>query len=130
MKRKSLIFLSLVIIMALSALALCSCSIKNLYSRFGDFRYTVSDEKVTITRYSGKETHLTVPESIKGMPVVAIANDAFEGCSTLMSVTIPDSVERIGFLAFYTWYIWWFHSMSTHPLTFLSSRGGASLPSS
>jgi hypothetical protein len=100
MKRKNLVFILAVIITALVALALCSCGGKKLGSRFGDFWYTVADKKVTITGYVGSEAHLTVPESIKDMPVVAIGKDAFADTSTLKTVTIPDSVERIDFFAF------------------------------
>ena len=88
------------IITALIVFALCSCGGKNTESRFGDFLYTVADKKVTITGYIGSEVHLTVPESIKDMPVVAISDDAFANSSTLKTVAIPDSVERIGWHAF------------------------------
>jgi hypothetical protein len=100
MKRKNLMLLSFVIITALIVFALCSCGGKNTESRFDDFLYTVADKKVTITGYIGSEVHLTVPESIKDMPVVAISDDAFADSSTLKTVAIPDSVERIGWHAF------------------------------
>ncbi|MDE6706830.1 MAG: leucine-rich repeat domain-containing protein, partial [Oscillospiraceae bacterium] len=40
-------------------------------------------------------TSITIPDS-----VTAIGNNAFSGCSALESVTIPDSVTAIGFYAF------------------------------
>jgi NAD-dependent dihydropyrimidine dehydrogenase PreA subunit len=68
--------------------------------RSGDYRYTVENDEVTITQYTGNDAEVTVPGSIKGMPVVAIDTTAFHHCDNMRSVTIPDSVVRIGGLAF------------------------------
>ena len=68
--------------------------------RSGDYRYTVENDEVTITQYTGNDEEVTVPESIKGMPVIAIGSSAFHHCDNIKSVTIPDSVVRIGGLAF------------------------------
>ena len=42
-----------------------------------------------------------IPATYNGKPVVAIENAAFEYCSNLTSVTIPDSLTNIGEWAFY-----------------------------
>jgi len=55
--------------------------------------------KITITGYTGKEKYLTIPPTANGMPIVAIAKEAFRG-KGLISVTIPDSVITIGDSAF------------------------------
>jgi hypothetical protein len=68
--------------------------------RSGDYRYTVENDEVTITQYTGNDVEVTVPGSIKGMPVIAIDSSAFHHCDNIKSVTIPDSVVRIGGLAF------------------------------
>ena len=44
--------------------------------------------------------HLVIPKTHNGYPVVAIGERAFEYCSKLTSVTIPDSVTTIGDYAF------------------------------
>ncbi|MBR6727582.1 MAG: leucine-rich repeat protein [Clostridia bacterium] len=43
---------------------------------------------------------LTIPSEIDGTPVVGIEGAAFSGCTTLTSVTVPNSVTTIGFQAF------------------------------
>ncbi len=44
---------------------------------------------------------LEIPSEIEGLPVVGIGEYAFEFCSSLTSVRIPDSVKYIGWSAFY-----------------------------
>ena len=48
---------------------------------------------------SGKSTELIIPASINGSPVVAIADNAFEN-SSLVSVSIPETLKSIGWFAF------------------------------
>ena len=44
---------------------------------------------------------VTIPSTLGGKPVTSIGSSAFDGCSGLTSVTIPDSVTFIGQGAFY-----------------------------
>ena len=59
--------------------------------------YEIADGEVTIpdcdTSVSGE---LTIPETIEGYPVTGIGEWAFENCTDLTNVTIPDSVIYIG----------------------------------
>ena len=64
------------------------------------FSYTVNDDCVTITGYSGSETDVEIPASIDGLPVTSIGEDAFYNCAGLTSITIPNSVKSIGDYAF------------------------------
>ena len=63
--------------------------------------YEISDGEVTITdcdtSISGE---LTISETIEGYPVTGIGYWAFENCTDLTNVTIPDSVIYIGSGAF------------------------------
>ena len=46
------------------------------------------------------ESNIVIPEKIKGITVTSIGANAFDMCSNLTSVTIPDSVTSIGNCAF------------------------------
>lgn len=72
---------------------------------FEDFGYERTDLEVKITFYQGSVNFVNIPEQIDRLPVTAIGNDAFSGslfsgCSSLTSVTIPNSVTSIGDFAF------------------------------
>jgi hypothetical protein len=43
---------------------------------------------------------VTIPDTINGLPVTSIGSGAFAWCSSLTSVTIPDTVTSIGGGAF------------------------------
>ena len=65
------------------------------------YTYSVNGNTVTITKVSSAETDLTVPGEINGYTVVAVGSRAFanDDC-TFKSVTLPDSIESIGEMAF------------------------------
>ena len=68
----------------------------------GDFEYTIRyDGAVEITKYTGNIAELEIPGELDCYTVAEIGNDAFKYCTSLVSVTIPDSVESIGSYAFY-----------------------------
>ena len=64
------------------------------------------DGTVTISRYIGTETDIVIPSQIGGKTVSAIGNvtgttGAFEGCTSITAVVIPDGVTEIQDNAFY-----------------------------
>ncbi len=65
------------------------------------FLYTLSEGRATVTGYTGKATTVTVPETLGGCPVTAIADDAFRENTALTQVTLPENLARIGWFAFY-----------------------------
>ncbi len=62
--------------------------------------YAVYADHAEITGYSGSAAELDIPAEIGGLPVTAIANDAFSGCAGLVSVSLPESVASVGGRAF------------------------------
>lgn len=89
----------------------------------GDFTYTVANGEATITKYSGTATELTIPTTLGTFPVVnlgvssfaynknletihfnnnlkTITGAAFEACTKLKEIDIPESVTFIGTNAF------------------------------
>ena len=65
-----------------------------------DFEYEIDDSEVTITNYTGAGGDVVVPDTIDGLPVTAIGDNAFCYCTSLTSITLPDSVTTIGRWAF------------------------------
>ncbi|KAF5078930.1 BspA type Leucine rich repeat region [anaerobic digester metagenome] len=76
--------------------AYASCTVTVL-----PYSFTVTDGKVTITKYLGSETTVSIPGTIGGNPVVAIGYQAFKSKANLTEVTIPASVTSIGEGAFH-----------------------------
>lgn len=66
----------------------------------GYWTYSVSSDQVTINSYDGNESHVVIPSSLEGKPVVAIGKAAFSDNSGVQSITIPASVTSIGAMAF------------------------------
>ncbi len=86
------------------------------------FTYEICDGGAVITGYTGKDTYLVIPSHIDGYAVIGIGESAFayskintviisEGiktvdwfafyaCHSLTSVTLPRSIESIGYSAF------------------------------
>ncbi len=89
---------------------MCSCvsafAIETeVFSSYGDFEYSVSDGEITITKCREDAMgEIIIPQSIESMPVTAIGESAFEFCTEITKVTIPDTVKTIGSFAFvYCW---------------------------
>ncbi len=66
------------------------------------FDYINADRPNTIeiTKYSGNDTELLIPETIDGKTVIAVREDAFAGNATLQTVVLPNTIVRIGAGAF------------------------------
>lgn len=68
---------------------------------YGDWEYEIlEDDGIEIVEYKGNETTVTIPSEIEGKAVTDIGECAFEDCSDLKSIDIPNSVVSIGEGAF------------------------------
>jgi len=67
---------------------------------FNGLNYTTNNGAITITGYTGPGGAVTIPDTINGLPVTSIGEEAFEDCANLTTVTIPSSVASIGDWAF------------------------------
>ncbi len=106
MKRKWFVALLMVVVMvcACGTVALADDEERETFTA-GDYEYALLDDgTVEITRYSGNAEKLTIPDTLGGKKVTSIGNIAFAFCTSLTSISIPDSVTSIGDCAFYACY--------------------------
>ena len=68
----------------------------------GDYDYVLLDDGAAeIVDYDGEDENLAIPAELDGHSVTSIGEGAFWGCTSLSSITIPDSVTSIGDSAFW-----------------------------
>ena len=67
----------------------------------GTYYYTIDNSSITIIEYNGPGPALTIPNTISGLPVTSIGDNAFDSSIQLTSITIPDNVTNIEPNAFY-----------------------------
>jgi hypothetical protein len=67
----------------------------------GRFLYEIKDGKAIITGYTGNETDIVIPAKIDGYTVDGIGESAFSK-SKLTSVIISEGIRKIDWFAFYT----------------------------
>jgi hypothetical protein len=64
------------------------------------WQYTTTNGTITITGYTGPGGAVNIPNTINGLPVTTIGDDALASCTSLTSISIPSSVTGIGYYAF------------------------------
>lgn len=87
-------------VLILSTLTLVNYSSFALTS--GDWKYTLSDGKATLTEYIGDHSlkSITVPSKVSGYTVVGLGDRLFENGIILENIYLPDCIEHIGNLTF------------------------------
>ena len=77
------------------------CAVAAGAETYGDFEYSVLDDgTVEITDYNGSAERVDIPAKIDGKNVTSIGKNAFRECTSLISVTMPDTVTYLGWYAF------------------------------
>jgi len=64
------------------------------------FTYEELNGSITITKYTGSDAVVVIPESINNASVTQIGANAFFMNSNLVSVVLPNTVKHIGIMAF------------------------------
>ncbi len=73
----------------------------NSFSTSYPWEYSLTDSKVTLTKYTGSSANITIPSTINGYTVTKLNSYLFNNNTTITSVTIPKNIETIGNSAFY-----------------------------
>ena len=84
------------------AMLLCAFSfvIPSFALSYNDFIYETVDESVIITGYTGSETAVVVPSQIDGLNVEKISDNTFKDNKNITAVTVSSGVKDIGASAF------------------------------
>ena len=67
---------------------------------YGDYKYSIVNNSVTIDSYTGSDSVVIVPDNIDGYDVTEIGDSAFAGCKNVKEIKLPETLETIGYYAF------------------------------
>ena len=94
------IFSILILILLLSQCAIPALA--DYGDGLDDYLYSVGSSGVTLTKYFGEgESKLVLPTEVEGKPVTRIGEKCFEDHDELEAVVLPETLEVIGYRAFY-----------------------------
>ena len=62
---------------------------------FGHFYYHSHTGYVSICGYLGRETEVEIPSVMSGRPVSEIESGSFQGCNTIETIIVPDTVVMV-----------------------------------
>ena len=76
-------------------------SIESIEPHVKEFDYLSNNDGISISHWDSNATSAVIPEEVDGLPVKEISPRAFEYCSNLINIEIPNTVAQIGRGAFY-----------------------------
>lgn len=95
--RKAMVaFLSSILIVAIGVTGVSAYT----YFVYGGFTYQIQDDKVIIFEYDDSNSNLVIPQTILGKEVAEIYNSTFEYDTEIISVSLPNTLTKIGTFAF------------------------------
>ena len=99
---KKFVSLLLTAVMMLSLIPFSIFSVSAAETDAQGVQYTLSEDQTyyIVSRYSGTETDIVIPETFNELPVKGIGKNAFYYCINIVSISIGKSVESIGESAF------------------------------
>lgn len=99
MKKISKIFFSFLICCLAASIATTSVSAAT-YFIYDDFKYSVTNDEISINSYLGSSTNIIIPETILGDTVVSIDKLAFSDMKNVTKVSFPNTLTSINAYAF------------------------------
>lgn len=99
MKKRRIIAFFVVVVMLFQVMGIVSAS-ESVSGTSGDFSYTVTDGKATISTYTGEDSVLTIPDTLDGYTVEKLGNNLFKNNTTLTEVVLPSGLTSIGYFTF------------------------------
>lgn len=73
---------------------------QNNFKSNDEFNYYIKDNKIILIKYIGKSQIVNIPSKIENFEVKIIADNCFENCINIETITIPSTVTEINSLAF------------------------------
>lgn len=64
------------------------------------FQLSYTENGAVIALYTGNLPEVVIPSVLNGYTVIGIGDHAFQGCNTLQTLTVPDTIRSIGAYAF------------------------------
>ena len=99
--KKLVIFLLLVMLLFSPRVVADAAAEEGVTYIENDYEFTVlEDRTASITWYAGNADTLILPDHLQGYQVSTISDWAFTECSSLKSLTIPDSITSLGYNPF------------------------------